>query len=112
MIRLHSKWKDDFADTTDLAFAACHKQIRLAPQAAAAFREKYPDKPLPAHLGCLQAATMLEQQGAYAPAIEICRQAESEGWNGNWSWRIHRMAKKLAEHTPVRPISPSGIGPV
>jgi len=112
MIRLHSKWKDNFADAADLAFAACHKQMRLAPQAAAAFREKYPDKPLPAHLGYQQAATMLEQQGAYAPAIEVCRQAESEGWNGNWSWRIHRMAKKLAEHSPVRPISPSGIGPV
>ncbi len=112
MIRLHSKWRGDFADAADLAFAACHKQIRLAPQAAKVFREKYPGKPLPAHLGYLQATTMLEQQGAYARAIEVCRQAESEGWSGNWPWRIQRMAKRLAERGPVRPISPSGIGPV
>lgn len=113
MIRLHSRWKEHFADALDLAFAACHKQIRLAPRAAQAFRERSPGEALPTHLGYLHAANRLEQQNAYLRAIEICRQAESEGWSGNWSWRIHRMAKKLPGRSgPFRSISGSGMGPV
>ncbi len=107
-IRLHCRWKEYFADAIDLAFAACHKQMRLAAEAAKAFRAKSPEQPLPTHLGYLQAATILEQQGAYAQALEICRQAEAEGWGGNWSWRIQRLARKLSES--VKPISSSGIG--
>jgi hypothetical protein len=110
MIRLHGRWKERFADSVDLAFAACHKQIRLAPHAVRAFREKLPDEPLPAHLGYQQAATLLEQQEAYAQAVEICRQAQSQGWPGNWSWRIQRMSRKMPY--VVTPISPSGMGPV
>jgi len=113
MIRLHCRWKEQFSDALDLAFAACHKQIRLAPRATEAFRRKAPSSALPTHLGYLQAANMLEQQGAYLRAIEICRQAETEGWSGNWTWRIQRMAKKVGSGVyAVRPISSSGIGPV
>jgi hypothetical protein len=113
MIRLHSRWKEHFADALDLAFAACHKQIRLAPQVAKAFRERSPGETLPTHLGYLHAANTLEQRNAYLRAIEICRQAESEGWSGNWSWRIRRMAKKLPGRSgPFRSISESGMGPV
>jgi hypothetical protein len=108
MIRLHCRWKEYFADAMDLAFAACHKQMRLASKAVQAFREKCPEQPLPTHLGYLQAATILEQQGAYAQAIEICRQAEAEGWGGNWSWRIQRLARRLS--SSVKPISSSGLG--
>lgn len=110
MIRLHCRWKARFADALDLAFAACHKQIKLAPYAAKAFREKSPCDPLPTHLGYLQAANLLEQQESCAQAIEICRQAQSEGWTGNWSWRMQRLARKLSNS--VRPISPSGMGSV
>jgi hypothetical protein len=110
MIRLHCRWKERFADALDLAFAACHKQIKLAPHTVKAFREKSPGEPLPTHLGYLQAANILEQQGACAQAIEICRQAQAEGWAGNWSWRMQRLAKKLS--SSIRPISQSGIGPV
>jgi hypothetical protein len=108
MIRLHARWKERFADSLDLIFAACHKQIRLAPRAAEAFRRKSPCDPLPTHIGYLQAATMLEQQGAYAQAIELCRAGKAQGWAGNWSWRIQRLARKLP--AAVRPISSSGIG--
>jgi hypothetical protein len=110
MIRLHYRWRDHFADALNLAFAACHKQMRLAPQALESFRKKCPHEALPIHLGYQQAATILEQQGAYTQAIEICRKAESEGWSGNWSWRRQRMARKLGYS--VKPISTSGLGPV
>lgn len=110
MIRLHSRWKDKFADARDLAFAACHKQIRLAPDAVRALRQMRPDEPLPTHLGYLVASTMLEQEGAHEPAIELCRQAQSERWGGNWSLRIHRMNRKLCEEGRLmKSISSSGI---
>lgn len=112
-IRIHLRWKGDFRDASDLAFGACHKQMRLSSEVAKVFSEKYPDKPLPIHLGYLHAATTLEQQGSYSRAIEICRQAQAEGWSGDWPWRIQRMAKRLHEQTPqVKPISQSGMGPI
>ncbi len=110
MIRLHSRWKDKFPDAVDLIFAACHKQIQLAPEAAQALRQARPDEPLPTHLGYLQASALLEQEGRYEPAIELCHQAEKGGWGGNWSWRIQRMARKMYERgQPVKSASSSGI---
>ena len=100
IIRLHSRWKGTFADAVDLIFAACHKQIQLAPEAAQALRQMRPDEPLPTHLGYLQASALLEQEGRYEPAIELCKQAQAGGWSGNWSWRIQRMARKLYEQGP------------
>ena len=113
MIRLHCRWKAHFADALDRVFAACHRQIRLAPRTAEAFRERFPDRPLPTHLGYLQAAGMLEQQNAFSQAIEVCRQAGSEGWSGNWEWRIQRMARRLPEERhSMKPISGSGMGEI
>ncbi len=113
MIRLYCKWKGEFPNAVDLIFAACHKQITLASDAARVLRKLRPDKPLPTHLGYLQASALLEQEGRYQPAIELCKQAEAEGWSGNWSWRVSRMARKLYERgQPVQSISSSGITPV
>ena len=110
MIRLYSRWKSEFANAVDLIFAACHKQIALAPDAAQVLRKLRPDKPLPTHLGYLQASVLLEQEGAYERAIDLCKQAQAGGWNGNWSWRIQRMTRKLGEKGRlVKPISSSGI---
>jgi hypothetical protein len=110
MIRLHNRWREQCADAMDLLFAACHKQIQLAPQAAQALRVKSPSEPLPAHLGYQLAATMLELQGAYEQALELCRQAKAQGWTGNWSWRIQRLARQLPSR--VKSISASGLGQV
>jgi len=112
-IRLHLRWRDRFGDAADLAFAACHKQIRIAAQVAQAFRERFPGTPLPTHLGYQHAASILEQQGVCGRAIEICKQAMNEGWSGNWSLRISRMARQVRDRPPtVRYISSSGLGPV
>ncbi len=113
MIRLHSKWKDQCSDAVNLIFAACHKQIQLAPEVAQALRRARPAEPLPTHLGYLQASALLELEGRYEPAIELCHQAEKEGWNGNWSWRIQRMARKMYERgQPVKSASSSGMTPL
>lgn len=113
MIRLYSKWKSEFPNAVDLIFAACHKQIALASDAARALRKLRPDKPLPTHLGYVQASALLEQEGRLEPAIDLCKQAEAEGWGGNWPWRIQRMARKVYERgNPVKSVSSSGITPV
>jgi hypothetical protein len=113
MIRLYCKWKSEFANAVDLIFAACHKQIQLAADASQALRKLRPDKPLPAHLGYMQASALLEQEGRLEPAIELCKQAQAEGWGGNWPWRIQRMARRVYERgNPVKSVSSSGITPV
>ena len=110
MIRLYTRWRNEFADAANLIFAACHKQIQLVPDAARAWRETHPDDPLPVHLGDLQASALLEQDEAYEPAIQLCKQAQAAGWGGNWPWYIQRMARKLDERNPeLRSISSSGV---
>ena len=47
MIRLHSRWKDEFADAVNLTFSACHKQIELAPDAARLLRQMRPRRTAP-----------------------------------------------------------------
>ena len=45
--------------------------------------------------------------------IEMCRQAQSEGWGGDWSWRIQQLNKKRYEKGPgVKAISSSGLTPL
>ncbi len=110
MIRLHNRWKDVFPDARDVAFAASHKQIRLAPQAAKALRQKHPNEPLPVHLGYLFASTLLEKDQAYEAAMDLCRHAKAEGWAGDWLSRIQQLNKKLCESgQAVKSMSPSGI---
>ncbi|MCU0914843.1 MAG: hypothetical protein MUC88_09800 [Planctomycetes bacterium] len=110
MIRLQSRWRDQFPDAVNQIVAACHRQIRLAPEAARVLRQMRPDEPLPIHLGYQLASALLEQEGAYQQALELCRQAQAGGWSGNWSWRIQRINRTLYERDPrVRSISSSGI---
>jgi hypothetical protein len=112
-IRLHNKWRDYFPDALDLTFGACHKQVAMARIVAQALRDVRPKEPLPVHLGFQQLAFLLEKEGSYTKAIEICKEARDQGWNGNWTWRIGCLAKKRDEQDRgVRSISPSGLGPV
>ncbi|HPC97077.1 MAG TPA: hypothetical protein PLU87_19220 [Sedimentisphaerales bacterium] len=113
IIRLHSKWRDHSFDALDLIYGACHKQITLSVAAAKAFHELHPREPLPNHVGYLTLAVLLEQEGSYSKAIEICKQARDEGWGGNWTWKIGCLARMRDEQDPrVKFASRSGLGPV
>lgn len=113
MIRLHCHWRERFADALNLIFGACHKQIAIAPAVAAALRQRRPDDALPTHMGFQVIASLLEQEVSYAQAIELCKQARTQGWDGNWTWRIGTLARKLAERgDPVRQVSTSGLSPL
>jgi len=76
------------------ALEACRKQIALAPDAAKAFRAEYASSPLPAHKGYQQLAIILEKEGRFQDAIILSRQAETQGWAGDWARRIERCEKK------------------
>ncbi len=113
MIRLHSKCRDHFPDALNLIFGACHKQVAIAEAAAQAFHGLRPQESLPAHLGYLTLAVLLEQEGSYRKAIEVCKQARDQGWDGNWTWRIGSLARKRDEQDLGETyISRSGMGPV
>ncbi len=113
MIRLHCRWRDHFPDALNLIYGACHKQIAIAAKVALAFQHRRPGQVLPIHMGFQMMAVLLEQEGSYAQAIELCKQARFQGWSGNWTWRIGTLARKLAQHgDPVRHVSSSGLTPI
>ena len=112
MIRLHCRWREHFPDAVDLIYGACHKQITIATRVAVAFQDKRPGQDLPLHMGFQMMAVLLEQEGSFAQAIDLCKQARFQGWSGNWTWRIGTLARKLAKRGPVTNISPSGLTPI
>jgi len=93
--KLETHYKDrDKPGELDRAIAACREQIGLAPAAADAFRSAYPGAPLPGHKGFQQLAIILEKQGQFAEAIDLCRMADAQGWAGDWEGRVARCEKK------------------
>lgn len=77
------------------AIKACQQQISFAPKAAKAFKQEYPAKPLPQHVGFTQSAIVYEKEGAYAEASQLSREAIEQGWAGDWEKRIARCEAKL-----------------
>lgn len=77
------------------AIKACEEQIRIAPQAAQQFLQKYPIQRLPRHVGYSQLAIILKKQGNYQRVIELCEQAKKQGWAGDWDKRIAEANQKL-----------------
>lgn len=113
MIHLYCKWRDHFFDAVDLIFGACHKQIAMAPEVAQVLRDQDPKTPLPIHAGFQMMVVLLEKEEAYAQAIELCKQARFQGWEGNWTWRIGSLAQKLGQQgNPVQNMSQSGLSDV
>jgi tetratricopeptide (TPR) repeat protein len=82
----------------ETAIQACREQIALAPQAAQAFQKEYPGEILPAHAGYSQLRIILEKQGKFDEAIELCEQAKQQGWSSNWDKQIETLNKKEAKN--------------
>lgn len=81
------------------AIQACRDQIAIAPQAKIAFFKEYPQQPLPAHGGFRQLRIILEKQGKYSEAIELCEEAKNQGWADNWDKQIVTLKMKLEKST-------------
>lgn len=98
----------------DKAIWACKQQIKISSEVAEElkkkikkevdekkqmYKEKYRGHPneysLPDHMGYKQLAIVLEKQGIYQQAVELCVQAKDQGWAGDWDKRIARCKNKL-----------------
>jgi tetratricopeptide (TPR) repeat protein len=73
---------------------ACLKMISLAPEAARAYKSKFPKEQLPGHKGYEQMAIIYEKQGRFQDAITLSQEAASQQWDGDWAKRIERCGKK------------------
>jgi tetratricopeptide (TPR) repeat protein len=54
---------------------------------------------LPYHPGYKQLAIIYEKRGEFDEAIKVARQAQSQGWNGDWEKRIARCESKIAKRS-------------
>lgn len=89
-------------EAMEKAIQACREQIAMAPEAAKAFLKEYPWQPLPAHAGYRQLRIILEKQGKFDEAIELCEQAKQQGWSGNWDKQIETLKKKKQKTVEVK----------
>ncbi|MCA9374610.1 hypothetical protein KC725_05625 [Candidatus Peregrinibacteria bacterium] len=96
-IQIYYRHRNRDSEGLSIARQACRQQIRLAPQAAIAFRKEYANSPLPCHVGYEQLAIIYEKEKKYNSVIELARKAKSQGWNGDWEKRIARCKKKLLQ---------------
>lgn len=73
----------------------CKKQIAISPKAAKEFARNDPNGQIPTHVGYIRLAIILEKEEQYELAIDYCKIAQNQGWNGDWSQRINRCSLKL-----------------
>ncbi|MEH8175059.1 hypothetical protein [Aeromonas veronii] len=100
----------------DPTITACEQQIKIAEKAAQEFvienfqqldfamkrqlavsQELY--ESLPSHTGYKQLSIIMANLNQYQKAIELCEQAQAQGWAGDWDKRIERYQKKAGKVT-------------
>lgn len=81
----------------DKAIYYCKEQIKMQSEAAAKFKEDYPEQLLPMHVGYDQYAIILEKEKRYPEAIALSKEADSNGWAGDWQGRIERCQKRMTK---------------
>ena len=53
---------------------------------------------MPGHRGFHQLSVYEEKQKNYEEALNLAKQAQADGWQGDWEKRIEPLSKKLASH--------------
>ncbi|EKD91009.1 MAG: hypothetical protein ACD_30C00052G0027 [uncultured bacterium] len=91
---IYYRERETSPEAMETAITTCREQIALAPQAIKAFLKEYPQQPLPAHAGYRQLRIILEKQGKYDEAIELCLQAKQQGWTDDWDKQLETLNKK------------------
>jgi len=94
MIQAQYKMRDSNQNSLEMAISYCRKQISIASNVAKDMKREFPNSELPSHVGYKQLAIILEKEKQYDEVIELCRQARTQGWNGDWEKRILRSEKK------------------
>lgn len=98
-IRATYRRRDSDPKALAATIEACRRQIDLAPATAEAMRTAWRDKrgnplPLPRHLGFEQLAIIREREGDFPEVIRLSRDANRQGWAGDWDKRIARCEQK------------------
>ena len=83
------------------ALDACRQQVAISGEAAVAWRMNYAGFPMPSHQGLERLSILLERQGEYEDAIQLCTKALNEGWPGDWEKRIARCRRSVARDNPL-----------
>jgi len=96
-VEFYYRFRDIDQESLNIAIEACKKQIELSPSAILAFKKEYENEKLPVHTGYEQLVIILEKQGKYDEAIDLCKQAQKQTWNGEWDKRIERCLKKKSK---------------
>ena len=94
MIKVYYRNRANDSVSLELAIDACEKQIALAPLATEMFKRGELMETLPAHTGFEQLAIIRERGRGYDEAIRLSREAQRQGWAGDWGKRIARCDKK------------------
>src|SRR3989344_703688 len=91
---IYYRERETSPEAMETAITTCREQIALAPQAIKAFLKEYPQQQLPDHAGYRQLRIILEKQGKYDEAIELCLQAKQQGWTDDWDKQLETLNKK------------------
>jgi len=71
----------------------CRSLIVISRQACIAFKREYPNSQLPHHQGYEQLCEMLAMKGDFDAAVDLCHQAQAQGWAGDWNANVVRFCE-------------------
>lgn len=95
MIKTFYRHRNATPEALNEAINACKKQIGIAPKSVAAFKNSEIFNKVPEHTGYKQLSIIYEKQGKVQEALNLAKQAQRQGWDGDWEKRITRLQKKL-----------------
>lgn len=110
LIRLYEKLGKRDPLAQEKLIYACKLQIIIAHKIARLHKDTYPDIPLPKHAGFYHLADALEKKNRFEEAHKVAREAQLEGWAGDWSLRIERLKHKHLLAARGEEIPPPGEG--
>jgi hypothetical protein len=95
LIEFYYRDRDKSQRYLDKALESCRKQISISKAAIREFKKQDANF-LPSHKGFHQLAIYEEKQKNHKEALNLAKQAQADGWRGDWGKRIERLSKKLA----------------
>ena len=94
LCKVYYRFRDDNADALEKAVWACEQDIALSSELDP---RSLGGGVIVSHYCFKQLSIIEEKRGNFERAINLCRDALSQGWNGDWSKRIARIEKKLGK---------------
>jgi hypothetical protein len=94
-IRLNYKMRDKVPGALDIAIGACKRHIDIAPEIAKQHKADFPSLSLGIHEGFSLLVKILEKRHLYDEVISLAKDAQSQGWKGDWDIRIDRCTKRM-----------------